>query len=322
MGKCQSTPDWDGYQSYSESNQVSVEPADYFRCQPGQNPYYGNQAVLEELECRDETSETSTEAATPAEETAPPRPVPGCHPSPDPSLWAHPHEPDLSRPANCAGQSHHSSDPAEIDVVQDAGDLSTWAAGAARIGEVDGDGTVSEAVDGILDRANGHPLRSVSFEGHGRPGIQEVGSKEYPEGGLHPDAMLQLRAPAQGGGFGPETEEALRRLTPHFTDDAEVTLGGCNTGGGESGRDLVAYSSLVMNVPVRASAEEDPEAQLQNPNLPGIEGPDIVCTPTPDGDATICRADNDPLTYRCTPASEGESVSCAPASPWGDVVSR
>jgi len=134
--------------------------------------------------------------------------------------------------------------------------------------------SVANMVNQILTRLDGESGRpavmaSLMIVGHGRAGVQVVGSgREIVLG-----KALALREKTEPKGELLDVDQ-IRRLKGHFTKNAVVTLTGCNVGAGERGEALLKKLSEAMGaVPVQAGKF----AQIPGP---GLNGPVVRCSPS------------------------------------------
>jgi hypothetical protein len=133
---------------------------------------------------------------------------------------------------------------------------------ALTFGEVVGH-NAHEMVEGIIAKANGHPIGKLTLTGHGRGGSQQIGEK----------SSLSVRMSA-------EEKRDLARLKPLFASNAEVVLHGCEVASDQSGEKLLRELAIMWGVPVRAAV---PYQRL----TPGLEGTEKRAIPDGHGGATL-----------------------------------
>jgi hypothetical protein len=127
--------------------------------------------------------------------------------------------------------------------------------------------SVQDMVDKVLRRLGDNSMRSLFIGGHGSPGYQALGCG--PNHDSTGDLSLQLNSST--GRLKGNSEHHLSRLSRKFSHDAVVTLGGCQTGRGTAGENLLKELSRVLGVPVEAGTAN------QRPFVPGMEGSVTRC---------------------------------------------
>jgi len=128
--------------------------------------------------------------------------------------------------------------------------------------------SVQDMVDKVLRRVGGNSIRSLFIGGHGSPGYQSIGCGPTRES----TGDLSLQLDSATGRLKGNSEHHLGRLSRKFSHTAVVTLGGCRTGNGTAGENLLKELSRILGVPVEAGTAN------QRPFFPGMEGSVTRCT--------------------------------------------
>jgi hypothetical protein len=113
--------------------------------------------------------------------------------------------------------------------------------------------SVHSMVSQILSRLRGDTIGNLVLWGHGRPGVQGMGTGNDL---AHP-ARDHARIIAMMGGR-LLNEDQLARLNGRFARDAVVELHGCRVGAHALGRALVLRLSDLWGVTVEADAADQP----------------------------------------------------------------
>jgi hypothetical protein len=189
----------------------------------------GTQPVLPELERKDGAAETKTPTAESCAE---------------------------AQPVQVSGA------PVTIHYIAGTSDVTMSVDRALTFGETVGH-NAHEMVEGIIAKANGHPIGTLTLTGHGHGGSQQLGDKKH----------LSTRMSA-------EEKRDLARLKPYFAPNAEVVLHGCEVASDQSGEKLLLELAVMWGVPVRAAV---PYQRL----TPGLEGTEKRAVPDGHGGATL-----------------------------------
>jgi hypothetical protein len=113
-------------------------------------------------------------------------------------------------------------------------------------------------------------FQGLFINGHGAPGFQGLGSGEGDD--TSGDISLQVDS---AGNLRGDALWSIPMLAGYFTDDACVTLLGCQVAAGDGGKRLLKALSMSLQVPVRGADA------IQYHWLPGWEG--NLWLATPDG---------------------------------------
>lgn len=152
-----------------------------------------------------------------------------------------------------------------IYVIDGNSDSVDWLDSLFTIGDITAV-SVQDMVDKVLRRVGDNWIRSLFIGGHGSPGYQSIGSGTTRDS--TGDLSLQLDSSRLKG----NSEHHLSRLNRKFSYEAVVTLGGCQTGSGTAGANLLKELSRILGVPVEAGTAN------QRPFVPGMEGSVTRCT--------------------------------------------
>ena len=126
---------------------------------------------------------------------------------------------------------------------------------------------VSELVTNIIDKSKGRPIKKLRLEGHGGPGFLRISITGY----ITTDDFRKKSA----------VYSELERLSGHFAKGATVILGGCSSGLGPRGEDLIKGLAKLWGVKVVAAIGPN------NVFIPGIDSGVAIASPSPDGTVSL-----------------------------------
>jgi hypothetical protein len=132
-------------------------------------------------------------------------------------------------------------------------------------------GSVEEMVVRLIAEAGSENIESLLILGHGYSGAQGIGCGRDVR---NDNGNKSLKYDLGESGYhelSGDAKKHLRRLRGKFTNDAVISLGGCETAKGDEGKKLLSLVSFETNTYVEAGDEN------QRPLVPGWEGNVIRC---------------------------------------------